>query len=48
MSFDPAVTSLFFALVALGLLAVTSIRYGVDSREDFTGDTRVVVRRGIL
>ena len=48
VSLDPAVASLFTAIAAAVLLAITSVRYGVDSREDFTEKNRGVVRRGIV
>lgn len=41
-------TSLFAAVAALILLAVTSMRYGVDSREAFASKERELAARGIV
>ncbi len=41
-------TILFVAVAALILLAVTSMRYGVDSREGFASKERELARRGIV
>ena len=41
-------TILFVAVAALILLAVTSTRYGVDSRERLTSREREFARRGIV
>lgn len=37
---DASISSLFFAIAALIVLAVTSMRYGVDSREGFVSGDR--------
>jgi len=39
---------LFAAVAALILLAVTSMRYGVDSREAFASKERELAARGII
>ena len=41
-------TILFVAVAALILLAVTSMRYGVDSREEFSSKERELAQRGIV
>ena len=41
-------TILFVAVAALILLAVTSMRYGVDSREGIASKERELARRGIV
>ena len=41
-------TILFVAVAALILLAVMSIRYGVDSRHGFTSKDRELAARGIM
>jgi hypothetical protein len=41
-------TILFVAVAALILLAVTSMRYGVDSREGYDSKERELTRRGIV
>jgi hypothetical protein len=41
-------TMLFVAVASLILLAVTSMRYGVDSREAFSAKERELARRGIV
>ena len=41
-------TILFVAVAALILLAVTSMRYGVDSREGYASKERELTRRGIV
>ena len=41
-------TVLFVAVAALILLAVTSMRYGVDSREGYASKERELPRRGIV
>ena len=41
-------TMLFVAVAALILLAVTSTRYGVDSREGLTSKEREFARHGIV
>ena len=41
-------TILFVAVAALILLAVTSMRYGVDSRDGFSAKEREMVARGII
>jgi hypothetical protein len=41
-------TILFVAVAALILLAVTSMRYGVDSRERLTSTERELARLGIV
>jgi hypothetical protein len=41
-------TILFVAVAALILLAVTSMRYGVDSREGYASKERELARRGIV
>jgi hypothetical protein len=41
-------TILFVAVASLILLAVTSMRYGVDSREAFRSKERELARRGIV
>ena len=40
-------TILFAAVAALTLLAVTSMRYGVDSREGFASKERELAARGV-
>ena len=40
-------TILFVAIAALILLAVTSMRYGVDSRDGFASTERELAARGI-
>jgi len=42
------VTILFVAVSSLILIAVTSMRFGVDSREGFTSQERDVARHGIV
>ena len=42
------VSILFVAVAALILLAVTSMRYGVDSREAFTSKQREPASHGIV
>ena len=39
-------TILFVAVAAVILLAVTSMRYGVDSREEFMSNDRELASRG--
>ena len=39
---------LFVAVSALILIAVTSMRFGVDSREGFASKERELARRGII
>ncbi len=41
-------TSLFIAVAMLILLAVTSMRYGVDSRDVFASKERELAARGIV
>ena len=41
-------TILFVAVAALILLAVTSMRFGVDSREGFASKERELASRGIV
>ena len=41
-------TSLFVAMAMLILLAVTSMRFGVDSREAFSTKERELAARGIV
>jgi len=41
-------TILFVAVATLILLAVTSMRFGVDSREGFSSQERELARRGIV
>ena len=41
-------TILFVAVSALILIAVTSMRFGVDSREGFASKERELARRGIV
>ena len=41
-------TMLFVAVSALILIAVTSLRFGVDSREGFASKERELARRGII
>jgi hypothetical protein len=41
-------TVLFVAISALILIAVTSMRFGVDSREAFASKERDLARRGIV
>jgi uncharacterized membrane protein YdfJ with MMPL/SSD domain len=41
-----ALTSLVTAVALLILLAVTSMRFGVDSREEFSGQDDDLFRRG--
>ena len=41
-------TVLFVAVSALILIAVTSMRFGVDSREGFASKERELVRRGLV
>jgi hypothetical protein len=41
-------TILFVAIAALILLAVTSIRFGVDSREGFRSAEHELARRGFV
>ena len=41
-------TILFVAVATLIVLAVTSMRYGVDSREEFSSQKRELARRGIV
>jgi hypothetical protein len=41
-------TILFVAVATLILLAVTSMRFGVDSREGFSTKERELARRGIV
>ena len=41
-------TILFVAVAALILLAVTSMRYGVDSREEFASKRREPASHGIV
>ncbi len=41
-------TILFVAVAALILLAVMSMRYGVDSRDGFTSKDRELAARGII
>ena len=41
-------TSLFVAIGLLILLAVTSMRYGVDSRDAFASKERELAARGIV
>ena len=41
-------TILFVAVAALILLAVTSMRYGVDSREEISSKERELTQRGIV
>jgi hypothetical protein len=41
-------TMLFVAVSALILIAVTSMRFGVDSREGFASKERELARRGIV
>ena len=41
-------TILIVAVAALILLAITSRRYGVDSREEFISKERELARRGIV
>ena len=42
------VTSLFVAVAVLILLAVTSMRYGVDSRDGFASKERELAAQGII
>jgi hypothetical protein len=42
------VTMLFVAVGALILLAVTSMRYGIDSRDGFAAQDRAVAARRIV
>jgi hypothetical protein len=42
-----AVTSLFVAIALLILLAATSVRFGVDSRENYSTKEFDQARRGI-
>jgi hypothetical protein len=39
---------LFVAVSALILIAVTSMRFGVDSREEFASKEQELARRGII
>ena len=41
-------TILFVAVSALILLAVTSVRFGVDSREEFASKDRELAQHGIV
>jgi hypothetical protein len=41
-------TILFTAIAALILLAVTSLRFGVDSRESFRSAEHDLARRGLV
>jgi hypothetical protein len=41
-------TVLFVAVSALILIAVTSMRFGVDSREGFVAKERELARRGVI
>ncbi|MBA2598538.1 MAG: hypothetical protein M3Q50_11195 [Chloroflexota bacterium] len=41
-------TSLFIAVAMLILLAVTSMRYGVDSRDAFASKERELAARGLV
>ena len=41
-------TILFVAVSSLILIAVTSMRFGVDSREGFASQERELARRGIV
>ncbi len=41
-------SSLFIAIAMLILLAVTSMRYGVDSRDAFASKERELAARGIV
>jgi hypothetical protein len=41
-------TVLFVAVSALILIAVTSMRFGVDSREGFVSKERELARRGVI
>jgi hypothetical protein len=41
-------TILFVAIAALILLAVTSLRFGVDSRESFRSAEHELARRGLV
>ena len=41
-------TMLFVAVTVLILLAVTSMRFGVDSREGLASKERELARRGIV
>ena len=37
---DASISSVFFAIAASIVLAITSMRYGVDSREGFGAENR--------
>jgi hypothetical protein len=45
---EPGITSLVVALAALILLAVTSMRYGADSRQGFASKERELAARGMI
>jgi hypothetical protein len=48
MEYIMDVSSLFAAIAALTLLAVTSMRFGVDSREAFASKERELAARGFV